>query len=135
MEIKFPTSWKTLIIKFPPPRDGNGVKCQGCALRFDGYIIRVNTLENGLRTFRRKHMFNKLCHYAHAGIMARARITRIYSLDSRVFLDFCDVSAIKREFLAFPSVIFFKNRLISKQSQYLCTVIFLSKSVRAQLLY
>ena len=62
---------------------------------------------------RRKHMFNKLCHYAHAGIMARARITRIYSLDSRVFLDFCDVSAIKRDFLAFPSVIFFKNRLIS----------------------
>ena len=25
MGIKFPTPWKTLIIKFPPPRDGKGV--------------------------------------------------------------------------------------------------------------
>ena len=45
MEIKFPTPWKTLIIKFPPPRDGKGVKCPGFArggmlkLRFDRYII------------------------------------------------------------------------------------------------
>ena len=44
MGIKFPTSWKTLIIKFPPPRDGKGVKCPGYArggmlkLRFDRYI-------------------------------------------------------------------------------------------------
>ena len=45
IEIKFPTPWKTLIIKFPPPRDGKGVKCPGFArggmlkLRFDRYII------------------------------------------------------------------------------------------------
>ena len=43
--------WKTLIIKFPPPRDGKSVKCPGYAwgggggggmlkLRFDRYIIR-----------------------------------------------------------------------------------------------
>ena len=31
MGIKFPTPWKTLIIKFPPPRDGKGVKCPGYA--------------------------------------------------------------------------------------------------------
>ena len=31
MGIKFPTPWKTLIIKFPPPRDGKGVKCRGYA--------------------------------------------------------------------------------------------------------
>ena len=28
-ESNFPTPWKTLIIKFPPPRDGKGVKCLG----------------------------------------------------------------------------------------------------------
>jgi len=44
MGIKFPTPWKTLIIKFPPPPDGKGVKCPGYArggmlkLRFDRYI-------------------------------------------------------------------------------------------------
>ena len=45
MGIKFPTPWKTLIIKFPPLRDGKGVKCPGYArgggmlkLRFDRYI-------------------------------------------------------------------------------------------------
>ena len=44
MGIKFPTPWKTLIIKFPPPQDGKGVKCPGYArggmlkLRFDRYI-------------------------------------------------------------------------------------------------
>ena len=44
MGIKFPTPWKTLIIIFPPPRDGKGVKCPGYArgggmlkLRFDRY--------------------------------------------------------------------------------------------------
>ena len=49
MGIKFPTPWKTLIIKFPPPRDGKGVKCPGYArgggvlkLRFDRYISSVN---------------------------------------------------------------------------------------------
>ena len=31
MGIKFPTSWKTLIIKFPPPQDSKGVKCPGYA--------------------------------------------------------------------------------------------------------
>ena len=47
MGIKFPTPWKTLIIKFPPPRDVKGVKCPGYArggggmlkLRFARYII------------------------------------------------------------------------------------------------
>ena len=29
MGIKFPNPWKTLMIKFPPPRDGKGVKCPG----------------------------------------------------------------------------------------------------------
>ena len=50
MGIKFPTPcWKTLIIKFPPPRE-KGVKCPGDAwergggmlkLRFDRYITLV----------------------------------------------------------------------------------------------
>ena len=31
VEFKFPTPWKTLMIKFPPPRDGKGVKCPGYA--------------------------------------------------------------------------------------------------------
>ena len=31
MGIKFPTPWKTLIIKFPPPRNGKGVKFSGYA--------------------------------------------------------------------------------------------------------
>ena len=31
MGIKFPTPWNTLIIKFPPPRDGKSVKCPGYA--------------------------------------------------------------------------------------------------------
>ena len=50
MGIKFPTPWKTLIIKFTPPRDGKGVKCPGYArggmlkLRFDRYITRLRTL-------------------------------------------------------------------------------------------
>ena len=35
--IKFPTPWKTLIIKFPPPRDGKGVKCPGYA-RGGGHV-------------------------------------------------------------------------------------------------
>ena len=30
-ESNFPTPWKTLIIKFPPPRDGKDVKCPGYA--------------------------------------------------------------------------------------------------------
>ena len=51
MGIKFPTPWKTLIIKFPSPRDGKGVKCPGYArgvmlkLRFDRSLFdyfRVN---------------------------------------------------------------------------------------------
>ena len=38
MGIKFPTPWKTLIIKFPPPRDGKGVKCPGYALGGGGHV-------------------------------------------------------------------------------------------------
>ena len=37
MGIKFPTPWKTLIIKFPPPRDSKGVKCPGYA-RGGGHV-------------------------------------------------------------------------------------------------
>ena len=36
MGIKFPTPWKTLIIKFPPSRDGKGVKCLGYAVGGEG---------------------------------------------------------------------------------------------------
>ena len=44
--VQIPHPWKTLIIKFPPPRDNKDVKCPGCApggggmlkLRFDRYI-------------------------------------------------------------------------------------------------
>ena len=52
MGIKFPTHWKTLIIKFPPPRDDKGVKCPGYArggmlkLRFDRYIMSILNLRN-----------------------------------------------------------------------------------------
>ena len=46
VQSKLPTPWKTLIIQFPPPREGKGVKCPGNAqggggmlkLRFDRYI-------------------------------------------------------------------------------------------------
>ena len=31
VQFKFPTHWKTLINKFPPPLDGKGVKCPGFA--------------------------------------------------------------------------------------------------------
>ena len=50
MGIKFPTPWKTLMIKFPPPRDGKGVKCPGYArggtlkLRFDRYISQFSEM-------------------------------------------------------------------------------------------
>ena len=52
MGIKFPFPWKTLVIKFPPPRDGKAVKCPGSApwggggmlkLRFDRYITDTGT--------------------------------------------------------------------------------------------
>ena len=55
MGIKFPTPWKTLIIKFPPPRDGKDVKCPGYAreggmlkLRFDRYISLYTSTGTGL---------------------------------------------------------------------------------------
>ena len=54
MGIKFPTPWKTLIIKFPPPRDGKGVKYPGYArggmlkLRFDRYINITNSFSFSL---------------------------------------------------------------------------------------
>ena len=37
MGIKFPTPWKTPMIKFPTPRDGRGVKCPGYA-RGGGHV-------------------------------------------------------------------------------------------------
>ena len=59
MGIKFPTHWKTLIIKFPPSRDDKGVKCPGYArgggggegmlkLRFDRYIISLLSISLSL---------------------------------------------------------------------------------------
>ena len=41
MGIKFPTPWKTLIIKFPPARDGKGVKCPGYA-RGGGRVVEAS---------------------------------------------------------------------------------------------
>ena len=53
-------------------------------------------------------------YYAHAGVMARARILLILTRTTRVFLIFVtSAQLINREFLAFPSGNFFKNRLIS----------------------
>ena len=63
MGIKFPTPWETLIIKFPPPRDGKGVKCPGYArgggmlkLRFDRYIMsQWNETSFSLHLEKTKH--------------------------------------------------------------------------------
>ena len=75
-------------------------------------------------------------YYAQAGVMARARILLILTRTTRVFLIFVtSAQLINREFLAFPSGNFFKNRLISLQLLYLYTVLFLLKTVRANLLY
>ena len=53
-------------------------------------------------------------YYAHAGVMAPARILLILTRTMRVFLIFVtSAQLINREFLAFPSENFFKNRLIS----------------------
>ena len=38
MGIKFPAPWKTLIIKFPPPQDGRGVKWPGYARGGGGHV-------------------------------------------------------------------------------------------------
>ena len=50
-------------------------------------------------------------HYAHAGVMAHARILLMLTRTTRVFLT--SAQLINREFLAFSSVNFCKNRLIS----------------------
>ena len=63
MEIKFPTPWKTVIIKFPPPRDGKGVKCPGFArggggmlkLQFDRYITLQIHNTTALPTYPHTH--------------------------------------------------------------------------------
>ena len=53
-------------------------------------------------------------HYAHAGVMAHARILLMLTRTTRVFLIFVtSAQLINREFLAFSSVNFCKNRLIS----------------------
>ena len=53
-------------------------------------------------------------HYAHAGVMAHARILLMLTRTTRVFLIFVtSAQLINREFLAFPSVNSCKNRLIS----------------------
>ena len=49
-------------------------------------------------------------YYAHASVMARARILLILTRTMRVFLIFVtSAQLINREFLAFPSVNFFKK--------------------------
>ena len=64
-----PPPWKTLIIKFPPPRDGKGVKCPGewggggggvLKLRFDRYIffIYINCLEFTFSVIMWRPLFN-----------------------------------------------------------------------------
>ena len=52
-------------------------------------------------------------HYAHADVMARAYFAHM-TPNHACFSDFAtSAQLINREFLAFPSVNFFKNRLIS----------------------
>ena len=68
---------------------------------------------NGFRK-PKPHVFSSFVHYAHAGVMARARILLTRPRITRVFRIFVtSAQLINREFLAFPSVNFFKNRLIS----------------------
>ena len=52
-------------------------------------------------------------HYVHAGVMARARILFIQPRTTRVFRIVTSAQLINYDFLAFPSVNSFKNRLIS----------------------
>ena len=55
-----------------------------------------------------------VCVLWHASVMARARILLILTRTMRVFLIFVtSAQLINREFLAFPSGNFFKNRLVS----------------------
>ena len=75
-------------------------------------------------------------HYAHAGVMARARILFIRSRTTCVFRIFVtSVQLINREYLAFPPVNFFKKSLhfLTVAVPLYCP--FLLKSVRAKFLY
>ena len=64
--------------------------------------------------FKESTCFQSYVRYAHASVMARARILLIRPRTTRVFRIFVtSAQLINREFLAFPSVNFFKNRLIS----------------------
>jgi len=38
---KFPTPWKTVIVKFPPPRDSKGVECPGYAWGMPGGMLKL----------------------------------------------------------------------------------------------
>ena len=68
----------------------------------------------GISYFSKKPDVVIYVHYAHAGVMAHARILLILTRTTRVFLIFVtSAQLINHEFLAFPTVIFFKNRLIS----------------------
>ena len=52
--IKFPTHWKILIIKFPPPRDCKGVKCPGYARGGEGiWPIHTRVLNDLWRRYCR----------------------------------------------------------------------------------
>ena len=64
--------------------------------------------------FYETHVFSSYVHYAHAGVMARARIMLLRPRTRRVFPIFVtSAQLINRKFLAFLTVIFFKNHLIS----------------------
>ena len=56
---------------------------------------------------KKPHVFSSFVHYAHAGVMARARILLTRPRITRVFRIFVtSAQLINREFLAFPSVNF-----------------------------
>ena len=91
-----------------------GIKLNQLSLLFQlARCHRNNTSKrlqnNGFRTLQRNHVFSSFVYYAHAGVMARARIWLIRSRTTRVFRIFVtSAQLINREFLAFPSVNFLK---------------------------
>ena len=67
---------------------------------------------NGFKTmafvlFKEPHVFSSFVHYAHAGVMACARVLLTRSRTTRVLQIFVtSAQLINRKFLAFPSVNF-----------------------------
>ena len=76
--------------------------------------LQNNDFRTSPYSSKKPHVFSSFVHYAHAGVMARACILLIRPRTTRVFRIFVtSTQLINREFLAFPSVNYFKNRLIS----------------------